>query len=190
MRRTVAVALSTLLLAATPLVAAATVLGWYDVNGNGRVDTWLVDDNGDGVTDRMIVDGNENNWGEAQVFYAGNLPFWSTLDGNEDGWNEMAVQSEYWADGTLRSQTMWSDQNGDGLWESGYYDGNLDGIYEQVCVDTNFDGLADTWKGTAAPLGRGAVDNMVASNLAIKNWIENLQSRGYSVLLPPSFPIP
>ena len=191
MRGPVAIGVSALLLATAPVVLAMTVLGTYDQNGNGRADTWLVDDNGDGVTDRMIVDGNENNYGEAQVFYAGNLPTWITLDANEDGSNEMTMQPVYWSDGTLRGRTMWSDQDRDGRWENGYYDGDLDGIYEWVCVDSNFDGLADTWKGSAAAPGRGAIDDMTARNVAVRNWIDDMHRRGLAVFFPTvSVPLP
>lgn len=191
MRVPVATAVAVFVLAAAPVVAASTVLASYDQNGNGRVDTWLVDDNGDGVTDRMIVDGNENNYGEAQVFYGGNLPTWLTLDANEDGSNEMTMQPVYWSNGALRGRTMWSDQDRNGRWENGYYDGDLDGIYEWVCVDTNFDGVADTWKGTSAPAGRGALDNMAARNVAFNNWVNDMHGRGLAVFFPTvSVPLP
>lgn len=191
MRFRLAMAVSAALLLATSVAAATTVLGTYDQNGNGRADTWLVDDNGDGATDRMIVDGNENNYGEAQVFYSGNFPTWATLDANEDGSNEMTTQLVYWPDGTHRGTTMWSDQDANGRWESGYYDGNRDGIYEWVCVDTNFDGVADTWQGTAASPGSGAIDNMMARNVAFRNWIDDMHRRGLPVFFPTvSVPMP
>jgi hypothetical protein len=180
-----------LLVTAVRPATAATTLAWYDANGNGRADTWLVDDNGDGVTDRMIVDGNENNWGEAQVFYQGGYAIWSTLDGNEDGLNEMAMQPTYWSNGTLRGRTMWSDQDRNGRWENGYHDGNLDGIYESVCIDTNFDGQADTWTGSSAPAGGGAIANMMARNVAFTNWVNDMHGRGLSVFFPTvSVPLP
>ncbi len=186
LRHRIAPALAACLLVAAAVrpAAAATTLGWYDANGNGRADTWLVDDNGDGVTDRMIVDGNENNWGEAQVFYQGGLVTWSTLDANEDGLNEMAMQPVYWSNGTLRGRTMWSDQDRNGRWENGYYDGDLDGISEWVCVDTNLDGLADTWKGTSAPAGNGAIGNMMARDVAFRNWIDDMHRRGQGAFFP------
>lgn len=186
MRTRAAVAITlipAMLLAAVPAMAATT-LGAYDQNGNGRADTWLVDDNGDGVTDRMVVDGNENNYGEAQVFYSGNLPRWVTLDANENGSNELTMQPVYGADGSHRGTTMWSDQDANGRWESGYYDGDRDGIYEWVCVDTNYDGVADTWQGTAAAPGRGALDNMMARDVAFRNWVDDMHRRGLSVFFP------
>lgn len=176
---------------ATSVAAVSTVLYWYDGNGNGRVDTWLMDDTGDGRADRLVVDGNENNYAEAIVYYgASGLPSWIYMDAAEDGWYESTTQPVYWSNGALRGRTVWTDMDGNDRWENGYFDGNLDGIYEWVCVDTNYDGLADTWRGNAAPAGRGAVDEM-ARRVAANNAITILQNAGISVFFPTvSVPLP
>lgn len=192
-RSTVVLALTALLLLAASPVAAGTYLLWYDMNGNGAADTWLVDDDGNANTaERMLVDNNENGRVEMQAIYGaggGRIEkVW--LDADENGGYEIMVQPSYAANGAVIGKSLWYDPEVDGRLNVGYYDGNLDGYYEYVCVDTNYDGIADTWTWNAAPAGRTATDD-IARRVAAANWVNGMHARGLAVFFPTvSVPLP
>ena len=178
--------------AASPVAASTYIGGWYDQNGNGVADTWLVDDDGNFATaERMLVDNNENNYVEMQLVYDsfGRLG-WVWLDAEENGSYEIMVQPSYNANGTIRGRTLWFDPDLDGRFHVAYYDGDMDGYYEWVCVDTNYDGLCDRWIGNAAPRGRTATDQ-IARNASYNNWVNGMHARGLAVFFPTvTVPLP
>lgn len=161
--------------------AASTILVQSDLNGNGRTDTWLIDDNLDGRTDRLITDTNEDGYVDGWVSYDTlGRPHTMWADLNLTGRYEMIVQPVYAANGAAQGQYWWSDANEDGRYENLYWDGQMDGIYEQAMVDTNFDGIADTWRQSVAPANPNA-PYMPAHNVATHNMINIFHREGRCV---------
>ena len=161
--------------------AAYTILRQSDVNGNGRADTWLIDDNLDGLLDRLVTDSNEDGYLDGWVSYDSfgrAHTMWADL--NLNGRYEMAVQPVYGSNGATVGQYWWSDANEDGRHENLYWDGQMDGIYEQVMIDTNFDGFADTWRQSVAPANPNA-PYMPAHNVATHNMIDIFHRAGRCV---------
>ncbi len=187
----VIVAVAMVLTMASP-VAASTYIGYYDKNGNGTTDTWLVDDDGNTSTaERWFLDNNENGYVEMQVQYAANgliTGIW--LDAEENGSHEILVQGAYASNGAVIGRYLWYDPNTDGRMDIGYYDGDLDGYYEWVCVDTDYDGVANQWTANTAPRGHTAVDT-IARNVSFHNWVDFMHARGHAVFFPTvSVPLP
>jgi hypothetical protein len=177
-RRARAVAISVALVALVAFTGSAagySILVQSDLSGNGRAETWLIDDTLDGRADRLIADANEDGYIDGWVNYDGlGRPATAWADLNYTGKYEMVVQPVYGTSGTAVGQYWFSDANEDGRFENIYWDGQLDGIYEQVMVDTNLDGSADTWRQSVAPADP-TWPYTPAHNIARNNFIVHLQ---------------
>ena len=99
-----------------------------DLNGDGIVDSLLVDNNGDGQVDEIYMDANQDSMYEALMVDS---------DGNGD-FDVMLVDSD--GDGYLEAAI--ADTNVDGIYDTIYVDSDGDGYKEMVVLDYNQDGSA------------------------------------------------
>jgi hypothetical protein len=177
-RRTTPIAMALAMVAVVAFAGTAagyTILVQSDLSGNGRAETWLIDDNLDGRSDRLIADANEDGYIDGWVNYDGfGRPATAWADLNYTGRYEMVVQPVYGTSGTAVGQYWFADVNEDGRFENIYWDGQLDGIYEQVMVDTNADGAADTWRQSAGS-SNSTWPYTPAHNVARNNFIVHLE---------------
>jgi len=98
------------------------VIGYWDQNQNGIVDTYGYDETGDSLADFWAVDANEN-----KVFDYGTD--YLAFDENKNGWFEAIV----------------TDSNGDGLYDFWAFDVNGDNKFDYYATDVNGDGVFEKY---------------------------------------------
>ena len=111
-----------------------------DSNGDGSFDTFLTDTDGDGYLDLNAID--SDNDGAMDLFVM-------ESDSNGDGILDTVVSAhDYNQDGSIDSETVYNDSNGDGIFDTvvkqndSDYDGDMDTF--KTYVDENTDGTPDT----------------------------------------------
>ena len=145
-------------IAAPHTAQAAGTWQWVDANGNGYTEIAAIDRDGNGLLDEVWIDTNEDGkWDVTAYDYDRNSSFewvraWSNVDSIQ-GWVYTGAYSY-----------TFIDRDGNGRFESHYFDGNRDGHAEYLMVDTNGDGHADTWSPVFTPTPSVSTSTKKAEN--------------------------
>jgi hypothetical protein len=104
------------LLAGGVASASGVTVAWYDTNGDGIRDYYLIDQWGDGIADIIARDSDQNSWIEV-----------ADVDVNNDGYYEATA----------------FDTSGNGVFDHYSFDTDLDGYWDVHVEDVNEDGEPD-----------------------------------------------